>query len=575
MIMSVHGSSCAIRTVLRLAVLLIAVSSSARAQQDSTLQARVAGVLDAEYSRYLSGKPGFGAAIAVVDDKGIVWEKTFGQVDGDGSRMVDANTIFSIQSMSKSFTALAALMAVQDGLVDLDTPIKEYLPDFRVNSIYDEHPEESITLRLLLTHRAGLTFDAPFGSNYDDRYDFTKHIESISETWLRYPVGYRLSYSNTGIDLAAYILQVMSGMPFERYVKLKVLDPIGMNDSSLEMAWIEKRENRAIGHSDGSEIIPMRVPMIGAGGVYSSIRDMAKYLQFHINKGVVNGRRLLREDLIEEMHTIQFAWPRQRTGYCLGLLRDSVSHSYNLYHSGGGYGFTSDMVMYPELRLGVIDLCNSMDNEFTGYAVRYYIDGCVTAQEGATPVDDAGTRRMTRLDVEDPRVQAALGVYGDSRGGTRSIEQSEGKITIRLSPEEMNLDLQFYDDNGELVGLFGLFSEARFLQPYYGKRGSLVQVDRRLGSGPCFNIYDFNYAFDEPPGPDKPEWSQYLGEYVVLKYGVPYKYTGNVSVRNGHLFYNECRCTEHEPGLFFSYDGDALDFRSEPPTFAGIVLHRK
>jgi CubicO group peptidase (beta-lactamase class C family) len=164
--LSAHKSPRAVLFVPPLVALLVTISSTANAQQDSTLQERVAASLDREVSEHLSERPNFGVAIAVVDDKEIIWEKTSGWVDGEGSPAVDENTIFSIQSMSKSFTALAVLMAAQDGLVDLDTPIKEYLPDFKVNSLYDTHPEKLITLRLLLTHRAGFTFEAPFGNNY-------------------------------------------------------------------------------------------------------------------------------------------------------------------------------------------------------------------------------------------------------------------------------------------------------------------------------------------------------------------------------------------------------------------------
>jgi CubicO group peptidase (beta-lactamase class C family) len=574
----VKKSSWAILLLLSLSAALTAASSTAWAQQDQTLQEKVVAEVT-EFSKmisaHLSMQPDIGAAIAIVDDKQVVWEHTYGCLDGAGSRPINANTMFSIQSMSKSFTALAVLMAVQGGLVDLDTPIKEYLPDFRVNSVYDEHPEESITLRLLLTHRAGFTFGAPFGSQYDDRYDFTKHIESISETWLRYPVGYRLCYSNAGIDLAGYILQSLSGMPFEQYVKEEVLDPIGMDSSSLDMAVIESRENRAIGHSAHGELIPLRIPMIPAGGVYTTLHDMAKYLRFHINKGVVDGRRVLRADLMEEMHTIQFARPGQRAGYCLALNREPVSNSYSIYHSGAGYGFSSDMMMYPELDLGLIVLCNSMDTQLSGnQALRGYIDSYIVRENGETPVESPGTETMTKLSVEDPRIQAVLGHYGDPRVGTVTVERSEDDFTIRLSADQ-DQELEFYDDNGELVGMFGQFTEVRFLPPYSDKRGSLFKIDRRLGGGVFWNVWDFNYGFDEPPGPNKPEWSRYLGEYQVFKYGVPYQYTGTVSIRNGYLFYNECKCAEYEPGLFFIYDGDALDLRSQPPTFANIILHKK
>ena len=128
--------------------------------------------------------------------------------------------------MSKSFTALGVLMAVQDGLLDLDEPVTTYLPEFTVNSPFEEHPEKKMTLRILLAHRAGFTHEAPVGGNYDSRpHTFEEHILSISDTWLRYPVGYRFSYSNLGIDLAGYILQEKAGMPFWDYIKKKVLDP--------------------------------------------------------------------------------------------------------------------------------------------------------------------------------------------------------------------------------------------------------------------------------------------------------------------------------------------------------------
>jgi hypothetical protein len=378
-----------------------------------------------------------------------------------------------------------------------------------------------------------------------------------------------------GIDLAGYIVQSRSGKPFAQYVKEKVLDPIGMNSSSLDMTVIEATENRAKGHSDGGEILPLRIPMIPAGGVYSTLHDMAKYLQFHINKGVVNGRRVLRADLMEEMHTIQFARPGQRAGYCLALNREPISNTYSLYHSGAGYGFSGDMMMYPELHLGVIILCNSMSTELCGnQALRNYIDSYIKAHNGKTPVDSAGTDKMTRLSPDDPRVEGVLGHYGDPRVGTVDLERVEGDVSIRLSPDHV-YKIEFYDDEDELVGLYSQFSEVRFLPPYSGKHGSLFTIDRRLGGGVWWNVWDYNYALEEPPGPDKPEWSMYLGEYEVMLYGVPSIYTAVVSVENGYLFFKDGKCKERQPGLFFLYDGEALDFRSDPPMIGGIRLYKK
>src|SRR5215208_3904880 len=126
-----------------------------------------------------------GLAVAVVDDQHILWAEGFGYTDWDEKIPVTPNTLFSIQSMSKSFTATAVMFAVQDGLVDLDEPITTYLPDFHINSIFEEHPEKKITLRMLLSHTAGFAHEAPYGSNFDHpAYSFEKHIASISDTWL-------------------------------------------------------------------------------------------------------------------------------------------------------------------------------------------------------------------------------------------------------------------------------------------------------------------------------------------------------------------------------------------------------
>ena len=98
-----------------------------------------------------------GFSIALVTDEKVLWAEGFGCTDQTCLTQVTQDTPFSIQSMSKSFTATAVLMAVKDGLLDLDTPISTYLPDFTVNSIFDERPQDIITLRMLLSHTAGFT----------------------------------------------------------------------------------------------------------------------------------------------------------------------------------------------------------------------------------------------------------------------------------------------------------------------------------------------------------------------------------------------------------------------------------
>ena len=140
-----------------------------------------------------------GLAIALVDAKRPLWVEGFGHLDGRGSAPVTTNTIFSVQSMSKLFTATAVMQAVAAGRVDLDAPITTYLPEFTVHSAFEKHAERKITLRMLLSQTAGFTHEAPVGNNNDlNSGSFDAHVRSISDSWLRFPVGSGYAYSNLG-----------------------------------------------------------------------------------------------------------------------------------------------------------------------------------------------------------------------------------------------------------------------------------------------------------------------------------------------------------------------------------------
>jgi CubicO group peptidase (beta-lactamase class C family) len=326
-----------------------------------------------------------GMAIAIVDNNQVVWSEGFGFTDWDHKTPVTADTPFSIQSMTKSFTAAAVMLAVQEGLVDLDTPVSKYLPDFHVNSIFEPRPEDKITLRNLLSHTAGFTHDAPVGNNNDlDAGTWQEHITSISNTWLLFPVGTHYNYSNNGIDLAAHIVEVQAGMSFQQYVKTRLLDPLGMIHSSLDIDAIRAMPDRAIGHSAFFQQIPIS-PIMAAGGLYTSANDMARYLMFYLNLGKVNPgtaeeTRVLNPDLIKTMYNGQFpASADQGYGLGLGFSRaHDATNTLEIQHGGGGFGFLSDVAWFPQLNFGVVWLSNTGDHNLqswlTGQIVNDYID---------------------------------------------------------------------------------------------------------------------------------------------------------------------------------------------------------
>jgi len=541
------------------------------AKSEMALEMSIVDTLQANIPKIMQENNIPGISVAVVSDKKILWISSYGYTDKTQKRRVNNETVFSIQSMSKNCTALAVLMAVQDGFLDLDTPIKKYLPEFAVHSPYENHPEEKITLRHLLSHRAGFTHEALVGSNFDYRpHTFQEHIESISDTWLRYPVGYRFAYANLGIDLAGYILQQQSGISFERYLEKKVLLPLGMKLSTFDTSRIKENKNRAIGHLSDVDTLPVYIPMIPAGGLYTNAYEMAKYLRFHINEGVCDGRRLIEKDILDEMYSVAFPLLNQKCGYGFGLWKQMIGSTYQYYHGGAGYGFSSGMIIYPELKLGVVVLTNSEDSGLSVFSLRMMIEPIIRSvygQEQPAPVFIT-EQESEALPVGHHRIQHILGRYGHG-DDSRILEIKDNVLRISIGDEFY--PAKVFIRNGGLVGKYGNYSEFMFLPDLHDKPGTLVIKNRWIDS--C-HYFDYNDGPNDRPGPAKPGWGKYLGQYQMFYFGKPMG-PFTISLKKGYLYFDDQRCVEYEPGLFFVYDGAALDFRTARVTGSNIELYKK
>jgi CubicO group peptidase (beta-lactamase class C family) len=309
-----------------------------------------------------------GLPVAVVDADRTLWVEGFGHIDAGGSAPVTADTIFSAESMSKLFTATAVMQAVAAGRLDLDAPITTYLPEFTVHSAYEKHPERKITLRMLLSHTTGFTHEAPVGNNNElDPGTFDAHVRSISDTWLRFPVGTGYAYSNLGIDLAGYILERVEGKPFVELMRDSLLEPLGMNHSSFDRSVIRATAGRAVGHVHPYPKPPLDVPMTAAGGLYTSAADLARFLRFELNNGSIDDRVVLDSKRLHEMETVSPPHVGAPAGYALWRrptpLEPLGRTTRPLRARRGGFGFLSDLWWLPQLGIGVAVLTNSQDHQ--------------------------------------------------------------------------------------------------------------------------------------------------------------------------------------------------------------------
>ncbi|WP_161606182.1 serine hydrolase domain-containing protein [Microlunatus speluncae] len=357
-----------------------------------------------------------GLAIGICDASGLRWSAGFGHTTRGGAE-VTPSTMFSIQSVSKLYTSTVIMTAVRDGLLDLDEPITSYLPDFTVHSSWERHPERRMTLRLLLSHRAGFTHEAPIGSNYHADRSWAAHLRSISDSWLRFPVGHHYEYSNLGIDLAAHALESVTGRPFLTLARERLLEPLGLRRTTFDQRAIMTEPDRARGHDPQVARLPVWIPMIAAGGVYSGIDDACRFVSFHL----AGGEGILTPELLREQYAVPSPEPDQDLGYGLAVRHARWDDRVILGHGGGGYGFTCYLGWAPRDGVGVVVLTNSSGSSL-------FEDLC---RRAFRELLGAGAERAPLITTRRPRIESSYAARGAVTFSADQLNEEEPGTTFR------------------------------------------------------------------------------------------------------------------------------------------------
>jgi CubicO group peptidase (beta-lactamase class C family) len=493
-----------------------------------------------------------GVAVAVCDATGPLWSGCFGTARRGSDRPVTPQTLWSLQSQSKMYTATAVLIAVQDGLLDLDAPITSYLPDFSVRSPFEADPAGGITLRHLLSHTAGFTHEAPEGSNYRvGSASFAAHCASIRRTWLRCPVGHHFEYSNLGIDLAAEILVTVTGTPFATYLRQRLLIPLGASRATFDPRAVARDADRAEGHHPGRHRMPVRVPMVASGGLWASVEDACRYASFHLSRGA----GLVDPALLEEQYEARYAPADQQVRYGLGTISRRRNGILLRGHSGGGFGFLSDTYWAPEHGIGVAVVTNSDDHPLQGDLVFDILDDFVGAVNAAT-TPQLPARLV--ISADDAATLAGDYVSRDDRVTIRSdghalvLEEDGAEHVLRPIGQDM---LVLEDGSGEAYRVLS----------FGGDRAAYLQ---RRSDG-------FTRCRNRLPDLDGATVARRFG---VRKFGRPDGVATLVVAGGGAgqlTFADEpaVRVEQRLPGLWFAAHGEVLDLTCSPPTYANIELH--
>ncbi len=217
--------------------------------------------------------PGF--AIGVVIDGELAWSNGYGVVDPDTKAVPDADTVYRIGSISKSFTGLTLLSLRDDGVLNLDDPLAKWIPEAR-GIRYPTRDEQPITLRQLATHTSGLQRDGSY--DQEGGVDEAAVVGSLTKLTLERAPGLESVYSNLGFSLLGIVVSHAAKQPFQDVIASRIWKPIGMTSTSWDGAGGKLAP--AFGPDDKPEQPAKLGASAGDGGIYSSVRDMARYAAF-------------------------------------------------------------------------------------------------------------------------------------------------------------------------------------------------------------------------------------------------------------------------------------------------------
>jgi CubicO group peptidase (beta-lactamase class C family) len=350
-----------------------------------------------------------GISAAVVYDQEPLWTGGYGSADLATKRPADAETIYSICSISKLFTSIAAMQLRDSGKLRLDDPVARHLPWFAIRRTPPDGPE--ITIEGLLTHASGLPREA--SAPYWTEATFPNHDEIVAglksqETLYRAEQYFQ--YSNLGLTLVGEIVAAESNMPYAEYVRRNILEPLGLSHTTPEMPEAERGKHLAVGYSGMTRSGTRRpAPFFQARGIApaagfaSTAGDLGRFAswQFRLLEG--GGSEVLNANTLREMHRVHFVDPDFETTWGLGFTVMRRDGKTFVGHGGSCPGFQTELLMKPDEKIATVFMANAQGVNTQLWAYRMY--------EIVAPAIRAAKKEPEKAKAPDRDLDRYLGSY--------------------------------------------------------------------------------------------------------------------------------------------------------------------
>lgn len=309
-----------------------------------------------------------GLAIGIVVNGESVYAKGFGKRDVEKDLPVTPDTIFAIGSCSKAFTAFTLGTLVDEGKVEWDKPVVDYLPHFK---LHDEYATQHITPRDLVTHRSGLPrHDLAWYNNHSlDRKEMVERLryyepnKELRETF---------QYNNMMFLTAGYLAGELAGSTWEDAVRKRIFEPLGMTASNFSIDDSQKAKDFALPYEEKDDQIRRtnfrNIDNVGpAGSINSNVTDITKWIALHLSDGTYKGKKLINKTTLNDLHTPQIAIavlpdPEEPElspkSYAMGWFTQTYRGHYRVEHGGAIDGFIASIALFPNDNVGIVVFTN-------------------------------------------------------------------------------------------------------------------------------------------------------------------------------------------------------------------------
>lgn len=400
-------------------------------------------------------------SVGLVLDQEQLFAKGYGYANLRRKVPADADTIYSVCSISKLFTSMGIMQMRDAGKLDLRDPVAQHLDWFAMNEVHSESGPARI--QGLLTHSSGLPREVDFPYWVSAPFPFPERdamIEQIKTQQTLYPADTLFQYSNLGLTLAGEILAQQAGQPFDEYVRTKILEPLGMSDTrpffpkdlhGKQMAigysgYDRSRKRRALPPFDTRALTP-------AAGFTSTVNDLSTFAKWQFALLAKGSDDVLAANTLREMHRVHWVDEDWKTTWGLGFVVSNVEGTTVVGHGGGCPGYITSLQLVPKHKVAAIALTNSADGpagQIAGNMLKTLAPALKAAQKPYDASKDAAdlTAYEGNYGGSVWGGEAAIRIWGDQLA-VLSLPSDEIKDVTKLKHQQDDTFVRLTDDGDE------------------------------------------------------------------------------------------------------------------------------